>query len=159
PSGWNGLPRHRPLSNRQRRPKGGSETGVDAWVSLSWRCCCWQGPALPSLPWPRSWCWWCLCSGRNRRRNDHARGRVRAGFGSTTSAPCAVARLSPRGTPMLMFQLFAGAGESGAIHIDPDSVAAIIETERTPPHGSTRQVAVLILTTGQEFTVLDDGRD
>lgn len=60
---------------------------------------------------------------------------------------------------MLRYHLWTVAGETpGEVVVDPLFVAAVTETQRRGDHGVYRQVAVIRLADGTEYTVLDDAR-
>jgi hypothetical protein len=60
---------------------------------------------------------------------------------------------------MLTFTLYTEDRDGPrAVHIDPAAVASVEEAERRPAFGGWHQVAVIVLVTGDKFTLEDGAR-
>src|SRR5262245_7848981 len=64
----------------------------------------------------------------------------------------------PAPTPVLTFTASTEPGTPATLPIDPAAVSAVVESERRR-EGVALPVALVTLTTGQEFLVEDPGRD
>src|SRR5689334_4625918 len=66
-----------------------------------------------------------------------------------------------RTSPMLTFDLYTADDYDRSrrtVHIDPNAVVSVEETERRPAFGGYHQVAVIMLATGKEYVVEDGAR-
>ena len=63
--------------------------------------------------------------------------------------------------PMLTFTLYTADDYDRtrrAVHIDPNAVVAVEETERRPAFGGYHSVAIITLATGKEYVVEDGAK-
>jgi hypothetical protein len=93
--------------------------------------------------------------------NEVCRGRLIYDGAVYVTIDARLPTQEPETPPMLTFTLYTADDYDRtrrAVHIDPNAVVAVEETERRPAFGGYHSVAIITLATGKEYVVEDGAK-